>query len=420
MPTAMTDSNGPWEDEWPEVVLGGGRKPRPIEHELVKGVRPAAPRKVIAYGTVQGIPWLLQEVRTEPEGEWWDVLRPVGTEFEFFLGNKGEHGQGRIATHVPTGHHCTATGICFAGLPDIVVWVGVVSPQCDHVETRLGHGRSRRLDLYPDPSGSLRFFFVFVPQRARTEIEVFGVAGETLELETLPRIGLAGGASHISTVNPFGSPEGSPPPGWPEEARTFPPGEGARWAEDFYLHVAPFPLFVFPPGGSLSAGGVVRASRPWNIDLGYEITDIAFAYLNHSGHRSQVLELVNSSPGEADRRANAWEEFPWWFGQRLHEGENLHFKHGFLLDLSILGPQEARYLGGAQAYLEGSWHPIELWSFPEEPNLFLTRVRLPGVWISIRGSDVEATFLLGLVRRLMRLELGSELFKQMKRAGFRS
>jgi hypothetical protein len=45
-----------------------------------------------------------------------------------------------------------------------------------------------------------------------------------------------------TSVNPFSWPGGAPPPGWPEDTTEYGPGEGPRWEEDFYLHVAEFPI----------------------------------------------------------------------------------------------------------------------------------------------------------------------------------
>jgi hypothetical protein len=59
----------------------------------------------VAWGSVQGIPWLIQAFVTAPcpEGKWWEH-GPVGTMLEFALGKDGWFGGGEAGTYPNDGH----------------------------------------------------------------------------------------------------------------------------------------------------------------------------------------------------------------------------------------------------------------------------------------------------------------------------
>jgi hypothetical protein len=119
----------------------------------------------VAWGSVQGIPWLIQAFVTAPcpEGKWWEH-GPVGTMLEFALGKDGWFGGGEAGTYPNDGH---------ASYPPRGATGHVVASSAD--------GRELQRD-------------------------------DLVEVDVQPRTNV--GAS----VNAFGYPAGPPPPGWPDDS----------------------------------------------------------------------------------------------------------------------------------------------------------------------------------------------------------
>jgi hypothetical protein len=83
---------------WPTVVEGEGDRPRAIGRDVDPGLRLARPPEVVAWGRVEGVPWLIQAFVTAPgpEGKWWEH-GPVGPVLEFTLGKDGWSAEARPA-----------------------------------------------------------------------------------------------------------------------------------------------------------------------------------------------------------------------------------------------------------------------------------------------------------------------------------
>lgn len=283
--------------EWPEVTFGGPNEPH-IDSVGVDERFLAGPKEVVAHGTVAGIPWTLTAFITKPVGEWWEHERPVGPETQFFLGAQGEYGGGGSHAGIPEGSHLTLRGHFFGKSPEIIAWVGFVSEQTDHVEVHLSDGRVRRLDPAPVLQRFPRYFLLFPPRGPEAEVLALDRGGNVLQRERLRQLDVRPNGNAGITVNPISWPAGSPPPGWPVETREFPPGQGPRWQEDFYLHVASFPLYVVPPEAwpgvvALSGAGYHSPGVPHRV---------AFSYLEDPGTvPERGFEVANLHPAEATR-----------------------------------------------------------------------------------------------------------------------
>src|SRR6266545_8187595 len=95
---------------WPIVVEGEGDRPPPIGRDVVPGLRLARRPEVVACGSVEGDPWLIQAFVTAPgpDGKWWEH-GPVGPALEFALGKDGWFGGGEAGTLLNERTHFTAS-----------------------------------------------------------------------------------------------------------------------------------------------------------------------------------------------------------------------------------------------------------------------------------------------------------------------
>jgi hypothetical protein len=286
--------------EWPEVTFDGPDEPY-VDRVGDEEDFLADPKQVVAHGTVAGIPWTLAAYVTKPVGEWWEHHGPVGPEMDFYLGSRGEYGGGSNHARIPEGTHLTMGGHFFGRFPEIMAWVGFVSERTHHLEIRLSDGRVRRVDPETALRGFPRYFLLFPPRGPDAEVIAMDATGRVLQRERLPQIEVRPKSNAGTSVNPISWPDGSPPPGWPEEAREFLPGEGPRWEEDFYLHVASFPLYVVPPetwhGLSAWSGAAFHTpGHPYEVRFSYiEAIEVA----NTVPERG--FEVVNLDPEEAAR-----------------------------------------------------------------------------------------------------------------------
>ena len=204
--------------EWPSVTDADAERPRAVDQGTDEDLVLARPREVIAYGTVNTIPWWIQGYVTAPgpNAKWW-LHGPVGPELEFLLGKDGWFGGGGAGTWIPEGTDFTASVHFFGALPEIVAWVGVASERTDHLEVRLDDGSSHRVELRAGPEGFLRFFCLFPPRGATGVIAAVDADGRDLQREPLIDRQVPADANVGTTVNAFGYTGDSPPPGWPEE-----------------------------------------------------------------------------------------------------------------------------------------------------------------------------------------------------------
>ena len=164
----------------------------------------AMPREVIATGTVDEIPWVIQGYVTAPgpNARWWHH-GPVGPELEYLLGKDGSFGGGSMVARIPDDTDFTSAISFFGALPEIVAWVGVASERTDHLEVRLDNGSTRRVELSEGPKGFPRFFWFFPLRGAKGDVVVVDVEGRDLQREQLIERDISPEAGAGASVNPF-------------------------------------------------------------------------------------------------------------------------------------------------------------------------------------------------------------------------
>jgi len=385
-----------------------------IDEDLVLPMPP----EVIAAGTVNEIPWVIQGYVTAPgpNAKWWHH-GPVGPELEFLLGEDGSFGGGGAGARIPEGTDFTCSVHFFGAFPEIVAWVGVASERTDHLVVQLGDGYTRRVELSEGPEGFPRFFWFFPPRGAKGELVAVDVGGTELQSENLLEHEVPPDANTGTIVNPFGYAAGSPPPGWPEDTAEYGPGEGPRWEEDFYLHVVGFPIYVLPPEhweGYAMLGGMASTGE-------HEVRQVRFTYLDAIPRPGRAVGVHCRHPDEHSflRRVPREEDVGIWFaGDSVDEDEmdllarvlpRAQVDRLILRPVADLGPR--RYTGRVD--LHGGWS-AEHWEYRDYPQLRLVRIRLPEVEVTLPGWGISEERLLSFVSRLERLGLGSDLFRQMK------
>jgi hypothetical protein len=96
---------------WPQVVDGKGDRPRAIGRAVEPGLRLARGLEVVAWGSVDGVPWQIQAFVTAPgrNARWWEHA-PVGPGLEFGLGEAGWFGGGEAGTRLNGGTHPPSEG----------------------------------------------------------------------------------------------------------------------------------------------------------------------------------------------------------------------------------------------------------------------------------------------------------------------
>lgn len=405
---------------WPSVTVGDPQRRRTTDQGLDEDFVLLMPRAVIAAGTVNEIPWAIQGFVTAPgpDAKWWHH-GPVGPELEFLLGADGSFGGGGAAARIPDGTDFTSTVSFFGGFPEIVAWVGVASDRTDHLMVRLDDGSTRRVELSQGPEDFPRFFWFFPPRGAHGEVVAVDVDGTELQREHLIEREVSPDANAGTSVNPFSYAGDSPPPGWPEDAAEYGPGEGPRWEEDFYLHVAGFPIFVLPPG---DWDGYAMLSGMGGTD-GHRVEQVRFAYLDAIPDPNHGLGVHCRHPDE--RLSRRWvareEDIDRWLPGSPVDGDEMDFLARFLpraeVDRLILRPivdfGARRYVGRID--LRSGWS-AERWEYQDHPRLRLVRIPLPEVELTVLGWDISEERLLWFTSRLERLELGSELLRRMRSA----
>jgi hypothetical protein len=414
----MGASSGP-ESAWPAVTVGDPARHRTIEQGIDEELVLAMPRTVIAAGTVNEVPWVIQAYVTAPgpNARWWHH-GPIGPELEFLLGEDGSFGGGSAAARIPDGSDFTSAVGFFGAFPEIVSWVGVASDRTDHLEVRLGEGSTRRVEMHVGPEGFPMFFWFFPPRGAEGDVVAVDAGGAELQREPLLDRVVSPDANSGTSVNPFSYAGGSPPPGWPEDAAEYGPGEGPRWEEDFYLHVVGFPIFVLPPEhweGYAMLGGM--QSRD------HEVKQVRFEYLDQIPHPGRALSVHCRLPDERSslRRAAHEQDIGTWVPSPSIVDDEMdllarvlpraEFDPLMFRAVVDLGPR--RYLGpGAIELLDGETS-AERWEYKDYPNLRLVRMPLPEVDIMVLGWRIREEQLLWFASRLERLALGSDLLRRM-------
>jgi hypothetical protein len=419
----MGASSGPTR-AWPAVTVGDPERHRTIDRGVDDDLVLAMPRKVLAIGTVNEIPWVIQGYVTAPgpAARWWHH-GPIGAELEFLLGKDGSLGGGGAGTRIPDGTDFTCDVGFFGACPEIVSWVGVASDRTDHLEVRVDDGSTRRVELSEGPEGFPRFFWFFPPRGAEGEVVAVDVGGAVLQTEHLLERDVPPEANVGTTVNPSSYAGDSPPPGWPEDAAEYAPGEGPRWRDDFSLHVAGFPILVLPPE---HWEGYAMLSGMGSTGGDHEVTNVRFAYLDQIPDPGRALGVHCRLPDErSSRRRVAREEDigTWVPSDSIAEDEmdllgrvlpRAEFDRLMFRPVVDLGPR--RYLGRAAVQLLDEEVSAERWEYRDYPNLRLVRIPLPEVEVTLVAWDVSEEQLLWFASRLERLELGSDLLQRMASA----
>jgi hypothetical protein len=348
-------------------------------------------------------------------------MEPVGPVMEFMLGSHGFLGGGGIGVRVPEGHAFTASGHFFGQVPYVISWTGVVAEEVERIEVRLADERTRDVQVHEGPTGFPRYFWFFPPRGVPAEIVAYG-GGVVLERQALPEPEVPADANVGTGVNPWGWRSGGPPPGWPEDAREFAPGEGPRREEDFLLHISPFPIFVVPPDdweGLASLGG----HQGHGNTASYVPTQIEFEYLDRPGEPTRGMHVVNVDPEEEDHLEKVYaphrEEDVWWFdagddaaylpqlpGRFRDAGDDA-------VERDVRSAWGRRYLGQGGLVVIGTDVVFERWEYWDHPELSEIRFRLPRVALRVEGWNLSLDELCDFAARLEHLELGSDLLRRM-------
>jgi hypothetical protein len=410
---------------WPAVETGGA-PPDPSDPEVEEGTQLARPSEVIAHGTVDGIPWTVEAWVTEPApgARWWDVMVAVGLQMTFMLGHQGFLGGGGFSVVIPEGHHLTLGGHLFGRIPNIAVWCGCVSDEVASLEVRLSDGRVESTEPQRTLEGFPRFFVFFLPGAVPAELIVSGPDGSSLERHDLPQHDVPPDANAGVAVISAGWRADGPPPGWPEDDRTFAPDEGPRREEDFLLHIAGFPIYVISPefwDGVVGLSG--HSGRGSNA--AYEVDQIRFYYLDRIGEPSRGLEIANVSSAEEARLEGLYrphrEEGIWWLDDHGDSAMSPELPGRFQRrddspDRDWRIPRARQFRGAGEVAVEGTSRPFERWAYLDYPDLKELRIRLPDVVVRIEGWDVTDDDLRLAAGRLERMTPGSDLLRMMRTA----
>ena len=178
-------TSGP--DGWPTVTLGGDFEPY-VDHVVSQdgAVDPGVvgEKHVVAYGTVNGIPWSLTGFAASG-GDWAGAEQPDGTPGaagELFLGALGSMGGSSFSLSVAPSHpdDLRAAGVAF-GDAALTGYAGIVSPRVASVELRPDGGDPIDVTLVDGPADvDARYFAVWTPNDLRGELVALDAAGEVI------------------------------------------------------------------------------------------------------------------------------------------------------------------------------------------------------------------------------------------------
>ena len=165
--------------EWPEVSYGGDFTPY-VDHVIdMQGVLDpgvVGKKHVVAYGTVQGIPWSLTGFMSTDHSD--DPI-PVG---ELFLGPRGRFGGSGLGFSGPQ-FGVSGTGFGSVGL---TAYAGIVGESVAAVEFRPASGQARPIRLFEGPSSvGARYFVLWPPTGAVGEIVALDASGEVVDQASL-------------------------------------------------------------------------------------------------------------------------------------------------------------------------------------------------------------------------------------------
>jgi hypothetical protein len=163
--------------EWPELTFGGDFTPY-IDHEINEnGVRDpgvVGEKSVVAYGTVEGVPWSITGFKVRSAGE----VVPSG---QFFLGAGGAlggEGLGELRPEQPPGHLSAG----FATVNSEISYVdGLIGAEVSKIRVVLESGEERFPELFPGPPDvDARYFVLFVPLEATGRVYALDDAGNVV------------------------------------------------------------------------------------------------------------------------------------------------------------------------------------------------------------------------------------------------
>jgi len=411
---------------WLRVVEGDGDQPRVIDEGLEPDLVYARPPELVAWGSVDGIPWRIQATVTAPgpNARWWEH-GPIGPELVFMLGRDDAFGGGGVPTRLNEGTHLTASIDFFGSLPAVVSWVGVVSDDVDRLEVRPDEGDARVIELREGPAGFPRLFWFFPPRGATGTVVAVAADGAELQSERLVDFEVHPRSNAGTAVNPFGQLADRPPPGWPDDPTEYGPGEGPRHAEDFHLHEATFPIYAIPPDRWDGHAGLAGSSSS-----GSDVTDVRFGYFDEPGGSERGLEIVNARP---DRhpwvRPVRHEDVGIWWSDRNSDDDVENFAARFLsredhsglrgeAGYPELGP--VRVAAIVELEIVGLRVEAKRREFRRLPSLHSIGFQLPGTEVTVLGWNLSFEELEDLAHALERLELGNDLYRAMKSAQGRS
>jgi hypothetical protein len=202
--------------EWLEVVENAGPKPVRDAGMIGSDELPiVAGPIVVAWGTVDGIPWQVDAGVTgpSPRGDWWNH-GPVGPELALSVGFEGTFGGGGGPTHLNEGTHLTADIGFFGSIPRLVSWLGVVSDEVDSLEVRLDDGNRRTIEIRDVPLDRFpRAFWFFPPRGAPGQVVALAADGRELQRERLVDLDVHPMSNAGTGVNGFGFRTDRPRPG---------------------------------------------------------------------------------------------------------------------------------------------------------------------------------------------------------------
>jgi hypothetical protein len=165
--------------EWPEVSYGGDFTPyvdHVIDMEGVLDPDVVGKKHVVAYGTVQGIPWSLTGFMSTDHSN--DPI-PVG---ELFLGPGGQFGGSGLRFSGPQ-FGVSGTGFGSVGL---TAYAGIVGESVAAVEFRPASGEPMPIRLFEGPSTvGARYFVLWPPTGAVGEIVALDASGAVVDQASL-------------------------------------------------------------------------------------------------------------------------------------------------------------------------------------------------------------------------------------------
>lgn len=391
----------------PRITPGGWVPDGPIWGTAEAEYTLEGPTSIVAHGMVAGHRWVLQRFVITPIGEWWEAGHAAGPALELLVESRGAwSANGEVSCWIPEGHAVALTGVQHGDLPDASMWIGVVTDSTDRVVVRLRDGSVERLRPQDTGPGFPRHVLFALPGHEEADVEAVEDGGGVLGSVRTTWRDLPPGHTSVRRVNPPSVRPGSPPPGWPAETRTFRQGQGPRWEEDLYLHVATFPLFALPPASWPGPIGLTAAhDRPGSV------LEVGFVYLEAAGERSLTVFSTDPAAVEPAQMARWWIEPP---GRHVPGGSAA--VAGFCIGAATSIEGAATFEGTGTVAIQGREHPANRWSLPDPSGSSLLRVRLPDAWITILGTGFAPDEVVGLAASLERVELGSPLLAALIQA----